>query len=86
MIGYVAKCFALCVRLVANMNGGHILLAVLLLLAESARGWWIPVVGVPIGAGLLALDVLELLVAVLQAYIFTFLSALFVGLACGTGH
>lgn len=86
LIGYVARCFALCVRLLANMNSGHILLAVLLIFAQMGRGWSILLVSLPAGFGLLLLDVLELLVAVLQAYIFTFLSALFIGLAASPQH
>jgi F-type H+-transporting ATPase subunit a len=86
MIGYVAKCFALCIRLVANMSAGHILLAVMLLFAESARGWLIPIVGPAAGAAVVLLTIMELFVAVVQAYIFTYLSALFLALALGAFH
>jgi F0F1-type ATP synthase membrane subunit a len=80
-MGYVTRCFALAVRLVANMNGGHILLAVLIGFAQSARGSGILITALPAGLGTVALMLLELLVAVVQAYIFTFLSGLFIGLA-----
>ncbi|NQU76659.1 MAG: F0F1 ATP synthase subunit A, partial [Planctomycetes bacterium] len=86
MIGYVTRCFALCIRLVANMTGGHILLAVLMTFAQASEGWSIPLVGLPAGIGVLAMMLLELLVGLIQAYIFTFLSALFIGLAMGTQH
>ena len=46
----------------------------------------VALVGVPSGLGLLAVMVLELLVAVIQAYIFTFLTALFIGLATSPQH
>jgi F0F1-type ATP synthase membrane subunit a len=85
-VGYVAKCFALCIRLLANMTGGHVMLAVLVGFAQAARGWMIPMVSLPAGAGVVALMFLELLVAVIQAYIFTFLSALFIGLATSEEH
>lgn len=81
VMGYLTRCFALAIRLVANMSGGHILLAVLLVFAQSARGSSILTVALPAGAGMVALMLLELLVAVVQAYIFTFLSGLFIGLA-----
>ena len=86
MIGYVTKCFALCIRLVANMSSGHILLAVLLGFAQGGRGWMTAAVGVPAGVGVVALMMLELMVALLQAYLFTFLSALFIGLAVNPQH
>lgn len=85
-VGYLAKCFALCVRLVANETGGHILLSVLLVFAQSSRGWHVLAVGLPAGVGVVLMTVMELLVAVLQAYIFTFLSALFIGLAVSGEH
>ena len=57
------------------------LLAVLIAFAQGARGWLMLLVGVPAGLGVVGLLLLETLVALIQAYIFTFLSALFVGLA-----
>ena len=86
LIGYVSKCFALCLRLLVNMTAGHVLLALLMGLAQGTRGWLIPLAGLPAGLGVIALMILELLVAALQAYIFTFLSALFIGLAIKPQH
>ncbi len=86
LIGFVARSSALAIRLLANETGGHILLGVLIIFAESARGWMIPLVSIPAGIGFLLLTVLELLVAVIQAYIFTFLSALFIGLVVSRQH
>jgi len=86
VLSYFTKCFALCIRLVANMSSGHILLAVLLMFAHTSRGWASLYVGIPAGLGTVALMILELGVALLQAYIFTFLSALFVGLAMNVDH
>jgi len=86
LLGYIAKCFALCVRLVANMSSGHLLLAVILGFAQTAEGLSSIYVGVPASLGVVALMMLELAVALLQAYIFTFLSALFIGLAAGPQH
>ena len=85
-IGYVAKCFALCIRLFVNMLGGHILLVVLIGLAAAGRGWPGLYSGLPAALGVAALMMLEALVAVVQAYIFTLLSAVFVGLATNPKH
>ncbi len=92
--GLVAKVFALTVRLFANMLAGHIVLAVLLgfiLTAGTsmgaAGGFGI---AVPAVLGSAALTILEIFVAFLQAFIFTFLSTLFIGQSVvfhhGDGH
>lgn len=74
----------LAIRLLANMVAGHIVLVSILMLAFSVQGalspnWTLTAVIVVVGSTLLS--VLELFVAFLQAYIFTFLSALFIGSA-----
>ncbi|MDG2408103.1 MAG: F0F1 ATP synthase subunit A [Pirellulales bacterium] len=80
--GLLIKHIVLAVRLLANMVAGHLVLAVLLafILASSHHIAFIGVAPVAV-AGASALTLLELLVAFLQAYIFTFLSALFIGTA-----
>lgn len=80
--GLIAKIFALTVRLFANMLAGHILLAVLLGFILSA-GQSSPAMGfgiaIPAVAGSVAITLLEIFVAFLQAFIFTFLTCLFIG-------
>lgn len=83
IVGVVAKIFALTVRLFANMLAGHILLAVLLGFILSAGvsmgyagGFGI---AVPAVAGSVAITLLEVFVGFLQAFIFTFLTTLFIG-------
>jgi F-type H+-transporting ATPase subunit a len=83
LIGAFVKPFALSIRLFANMLGGHVVLGALLGMAAAAGS--IPVAGVTI-IGCAALSVLELLVAFLQAYIFTFLAAMFIGQAVAPEH
>jgi len=76
LAGLLIKSFALCVRLFANMVAGHLVLASLIILAITA-----PLVGK--GASVLgaaAFSFLELFVAFLQAYIFTFLTVIFISL------
>ncbi len=82
LIGAVIKPFALCVRLFANMVAGHILLAVLigLIMAVPALALRLTV-GVPIALLHLGIQLLEIFVAFLQAYIFTFLTTLFLASA-----
>ena len=79
--GLFIRHFVLCVRLFANMLAGHIVLAVILgfiLMAEGAASYVVTPASI---AGVVALSLLELFVAFLQAYIFVFLSALFIGSA-----
>jgi F-type H+-transporting ATPase subunit a len=83
IFGLLVKHGVLAVRLLANMMGGHVVLSVVLAFigaATSSLILWIPVTIVSL-TGATALSMLELFVAFLQAYIFTFLSALFIGMA-----
>jgi F-type H+-transporting ATPase subunit a len=89
LIGSLVKPFALAIRLFANMIAGHIVLAVLIgfmgVLASGISGLG---VGVAIASilGATFISLLELLVAFLQAYIFTYLTALFIGMAVHPEH
>ena len=89
IIGLVAKVFALAVRLFANMIAGHILLAVLLSFIMSAGSQSTGLglgVAVPVVLGSVAINLLELFVAFLQAFIFTFLTTLFIGMSVVLHH
>ena len=80
--GLLIRHFVLAVRLFANMLAGHIVLAVILGFILMVQGTAMTYVVTPASiGGVVALSLLELLVAFLQAYIFTFLSALFIGSA-----
>jgi F-type H+-transporting ATPase subunit a len=88
-IGHFIKAFVLAVRLFANMFAGHTVLAVILLFIVMVQGAApILVGGVTIGSvlGVTALSLLELFVAFLQAFIFTFLTALFLGSTLHPAH
>jgi F-type H+-transporting ATPase subunit a len=82
IFGLIVKHSVLAVRLLANMMAGHVVLAVIVaFIAASAQSfWWYAVTPASL-LGATALSLLELFVAFLQAYIFTFLSALFIGMA-----
>jgi F-type H+-transporting ATPase subunit a len=89
VVGLLARVFALIVRLCANMIAGHVLLAVLLSFIFSAAAKGIAAglgVAVPVVLGSVAITMLEIFVALLQAFIFTFLTSLFIGQAVVFHH
>ncbi|HYW81289.1 MAG TPA: F0F1 ATP synthase subunit A, partial [Thermoguttaceae bacterium] len=83
VMGMGIKHFVLSVRLLANVFAGHLVLAVILGFIAQTAGAGLIWYGVMPAAvfGSVALSLLELFVAFLQAYIFAFLSALFIGMA-----
>jgi F-type H+-transporting ATPase subunit a len=74
--GILIKPFALMVRLFANMTAGHMVILIFLYLVIMFKSVF---VGLPAMAGSLMIFMLELLVAYIQALIFTTLSAMFIG-------
>ena len=78
IIGMLTKPFALMIRLFANITAGHIIILSLVSLIFIFKSI---AIGPVAGAFVLFMTVLEMLVAALQAYIFTLLSALFIGQA-----
>ena len=83
IFSFFVKHCTLCIRLMANMFGGHLMLAVFLAFIPMTA-WslyvWLPVTFLSVGTSV-AISFLELLVACLQAYIFTFLTSLYIGMA-----
>lgn len=84
VIGLVSKHFALTVRLAANMTAGHLILGALIALIVVSKNAIYVII--PSLAGGIFIGCLEIFVAFLQAYIFTFLSAVFVGAALHPDH
>jgi F-type H+-transporting ATPase subunit a len=83
LIGAISKPFALMVRLFANITAGHIIILSLISLIFIFKTLWV----VPASAAfVIFMDFLELLVAFLQAYVFTLLSSLFIGMAVEEHH
>jgi F-type H+-transporting ATPase subunit a len=78
IIGVISKPFALMIRLFANITAGHIIVLSLISLIFIFKTMWMATVSVPF---VIFMDCIELLVAFLQAFIFTMLSALFIGMA-----
>ena len=83
IIGIFSKPFALMIRLFANITAGHIIVLSLVSLIFIFKSLAIAPVSV---AFVLFMSVLELLVAFLQAFIFTMLTALFIGTAVEEHH
>jgi F-type H+-transporting ATPase subunit a len=91
ILGLFVKPFALTMRLAANMTGGHIALLALLSLMpifgemfhSTVAGFGVAFVSVPIAV---AISALEIIVVLVQAYVFTLLTAVFVGMAINVHH
>ncbi len=90
IVSPVAKAFALTIRLLANMTAGHVIILALMGFIFQSASLWYGGLGSALGAlgitfasvlGTVAIYFLEIVVAFLQAFIFTLLTALFVGSA-----
>lgn len=92
LIGMFVKPFALTMRLAANMMGGHIaILAILSFVFIFSGQYDSALAGVSVGILVsiplaVAISALEIIVVLVQAYVFTLLSAVFIGLAINTHH
>ena len=83
LLGLFTKPFSLMVRLFANITAGHIILLSIIGLIFILKNAWVGAISVPFGAFMF---LLKLLVAFLQAYIFTLLSAIYFGAAVEGHH
>lgn len=92
LMGMLVKPFALTMRLAANMTGGHIAILAILsfvflfteLFESALLGVGVGVVlSVPLAVGISALEIIVILV---QAYVFTLLTAVFIGMAINVHH
>ena len=81
IVSLLARAFALMIRLFANMLAGHIIVFAMLGLIATFGLLALPILAVAI-----ALFLFEVFVAVFQAYIFTLLSAIFMGLMLNPEH
>jgi len=82
LLGKLTKPFALAIRLFANMTAGHIVLLAMMGLFFS---FGLPIGIAPLGMAV-AIMFLELFVALLQAFVFTLLSSVFIGLIREAHH
>jgi len=83
ILGLFTKPFALCIRLFANMVAGHVVILSLIGLIFIMKTLYVA----PVSVGFaLFIYLLEILVSLIQAYIFTMLSSLFIGMAVHQEH
>jgi F-type H+-transporting ATPase subunit a len=83
IVSMFAKPFALCVRLFANMTAGHVVIISLVCIIFILKTALMAAVSVPF---LLFINLLEILVAFIQAFIFTILTALFISMSAHPAH
>jgi F-type H+-transporting ATPase subunit a len=82
LAGFVIKHGVLAIRLFANIMGGHTVIAVIMLfIAQTSNSWLWYIVTPSSIFGQIFVGTLELLFAIVQAYIFAFLATLFIGMA-----
>jgi len=92
VLGMFVRPFALTMRLAANMTGGHIAILTILsfvfiftqIFGRAIAGYGVGLaVSVPLAVGI---SLLEMIVVLVQAYVFTLLSAVFIGMAIHAHH
>jgi F-type H+-transporting ATPase subunit a len=83
LVGMFTKHCTLAIRLFANMIAGHLVIFTLLALIFMFKNYIVAPFSI---AGVLFISMLEMLVALIQAYIFTILSAIFIGMSVKSHH
>ena len=91
LLGMFVRPFALTMRLAANMTGGHIAILAIMSFVFIFTNMLGPIGGIGIGLGFsvpvaTAMLGLEIIVVLVQAYVFTLLSAVFIGMAIHVHH
>jgi F-type H+-transporting ATPase subunit a len=89
VFGHFIKAFVLAMRLFANLFAGHLVLAFILTFIVMAKNTHFGLFGaISVGsvAMVVALSLLEIFIAFLQAFIFTYLTAVFMGMALHPQH
>ena len=91
IVGMLVRPFALTMRLAANMTGGHIAILAILSFVFTFAGMFGSFAGIGVGVGFsvplaAAIQGLEIIVVIVQAYVFTLLSAVFIGMAIHAHH
>jgi F-type H+-transporting ATPase subunit a len=92
VLGMFVRPFALTMRLAANMTGGHVailaILSMIFIMAEASRsaivGLGMGVIAVPLAVGISLLE--AVVVVPVQAFVFTLLTAVFIGMAIHAHH
>ena len=82
-MGQLTKPFALCIRLFANMIAGHIVILAFISMIFILNSLFVSPISVFFA---LFISLLEIFIAFLQAYIFTILTSLFIGMSLHPQH
>jgi F-type H+-transporting ATPase subunit a len=83
IIGVFTKPFSLTIRLFVAITAGHIVLLSLICLAFIFSSWY---VGIGTSIVIVFINLIELLVAGIQAYVFTLFTSLYIGMATAEDH
>jgi len=83
LVSMFSRPFALCIRLFANMIAGHMVILVFLGIIILLKALWLAPLSVAFAT---AIYLLEIFIAFVQAFIFTMLSTLFIGMAAHPEH
>ena len=91
VMGMLVKPFALTMRLAANMTGGHIAILAILSFVFIFTEKFSAAAGIAVGIGAsiplaVGINALEIIIVFVQAYVFTLLSAVFIGMAINVHH
>ena len=91
VMGMFVKPFALTMRLAANMTGGHIAILAILSFVFIFTEQFSAAAGIAVGIGAsiplaVGINALEIIIVFVQAYVFTLLSAVFIGMAINVHH
>ena len=91
IMGMLVKPFALTMRLAANMTGGHIAILTMLSLVFIFNESFGAAIGLGIGFTValplaVGISALEVIVVMVQAYVFTLLTSVFIGMAINVHH
>lgn len=83
VLSLLVKPIALTIRLGANMTAGHIVILVMISFIFVFKSIFMAALSVPLAV---AISILELIVAFIQAYVFTLLSSIFIGMSVHSDH
>ncbi len=83
LLSLIIKPVALTIRLAANMTAGHIVIIVMLSFIFVFKSFWLAPFSVPLAV---AITLLEMIVAFIQAYVFTLLTSTFIGMVVQESH